>query len=48
MFYQHRMPQNLVSTAFESTFGVSPAPLREALATTIDWYTAALSAGASR
>ncbi|NEE04003.1 NAD-dependent epimerase/dehydratase family protein [Phytoactinopolyspora halotolerans] len=38
MFYQHLIPQNMVSTAFEDTFGVRPTPLREALADTIEWY----------
>ena len=48
MFYQHRIPQNMVSTAFETTFGVAPTPLREALAATIDWYAAALAQGGQR
>ena len=47
MFYQHLVPQNVVSTAFETTFGVRPTPLREALAATVDWY-AGLLAGARR
>lgn len=38
MFYQHRIPQNMVSTAFENTFGQHPTPLRDALRDTIDWY----------
>ncbi|WP_299575713.1 NAD-dependent epimerase/dehydratase family protein [uncultured Williamsia sp.] len=38
MFYQHRIPQNMVSTAFETTFGVAPTPLDEALSTTLRWF----------
>ena len=38
MFYQHQVPQNMVSADFERTFGLRPTPLREALAETIDWY----------
>lgn len=38
MFYQHQIPQNMVSTAFESTFGVAPTPLHEALSTTLAWF----------
>jgi nucleoside-diphosphate-sugar epimerase len=38
MFYQHLIPQNMVSTAFEDAFGLHPTPLREALGTTLDWY----------
>lgn len=38
MFYQHRIPQNMVSGAFESTFGLHPTPLRDALRDTVDWY----------
>jgi nucleoside-diphosphate-sugar epimerase len=38
MFYQHRIPQNMVSGAFEQTFGVQPTPLRGALEQTIAWY----------
>ncbi|MDA1361450.1 NAD-dependent epimerase/dehydratase family protein [Glycomyces luteolus] len=41
MFYQHRIPQNMVSADFESAFGLRPTPWREALSTTIDWYRAA-------
>ena len=48
MFYQHRIAQNMVSTDFESTFGVHPTPLREALAATLAWYTAALAQGGRR
>ena len=44
MFYQHRLPQNMVSADFEATFGVHPTPLREALAATVAWYAAALGA----
>lgn len=38
MFYQHRIPQNMVSAEFENTFGQAPTPLREALHDTIEWY----------
>lgn len=38
MFYQHLIPQNMVSQAFENTFGIHPTPLREALRETIAWY----------
>ncbi|MEH3154681.1 MAG: hypothetical protein PGN29_04815 [Gordonia paraffinivorans] len=43
MFYQHRIPQNMVSTAVETTFGVAPTPLDEALSTTLAWFTDALT-----
>lgn len=45
MFYQHRIPQNMVSTAFENAFGVRPTPLRDALSETLDWYRAFLAHG---
>jgi nucleoside-diphosphate-sugar epimerase len=38
MFYQHRIPQNMVSTRFEQHFGIGPTPLETALAATIEWY----------
>jgi len=38
MFYQHLIPQNMVSTAFESTFDVAPTPLEEALSATLAWF----------
>ena len=38
MFYQHLIPQNLVSTAFQRAFGTEPTPLKDALAATIAWY----------
>ena len=44
MFYQHLVPQNMVSAEFEAAFGVRPTPLREALAATVAWYAAALGA----
>jgi nucleoside-diphosphate-sugar epimerase len=44
MFYQHLIPQNMVSADFEATFGVRPTPWREALQATLDWYRAAFSA----
>lgn len=45
MFYQHRIPQNMVSTAFEARFEVAPTPLRRALATTLAWYADQVRAG---
>ena len=48
MFYQHLIPQNVVSSAFEQQFGIPPTPLREALAATVEWYSAALSTGGQR
>lgn len=41
MFYQHQIPQNMISADFERTFDVHPTPLSDALAQTIDWYAAA-------
>lgn len=38
MFYQHTTPQNLDSSAFEAAFGVTPTPLPEGIAATVDWY----------
>lgn len=38
MFYQYRIPQNMVSAAFEQTFAVAPTPLREGLEATVRWY----------
>ncbi|AKU14827.1 NAD-dependent epimerase/dehydratase family protein [Luteipulveratus mongoliensis] len=38
MFYQHVLPQNMVSAAFEREFGLTPTPLEDGLRTTIDWY----------
>ena len=32
----------------QQEFGISPTPLRKALATTVDWYAAALSSGGQR
>jgi len=43
MFYQYRIPQNMVSTAFESTFDVRPTPMRQALEATLAWYEAVLA-----
>jgi nucleoside-diphosphate-sugar epimerase len=40
MFYQHRIPQNMVSTAFETTFDTAPTPLDDALAATLGWFNA--------
>lgn len=45
MFYQHRIPQNMVSTSFQDTFGQQPTPLREALSETLDWYRHYLTQG---
>lgn len=44
MFYQHLIPQNMVSADFEATFGLRPTPWREALQATLDWYRAAFGA----
>lgn len=38
MFYQHQVPQHMVSAPFEAAFGIHPTPLRTALAATIAWY----------
>lgn len=38
MFYQHLVPQNMVSAAFEKEFGARPTPLRAALDRTLAWY----------
>lgn len=43
LFYQNLIPQNMVSTAFETEFGARPTPWREALAATLDWYRAAFA-----
>lgn len=42
MSYQYRIAQNMVSTPFETRFGVRPTPLRDGLAATVDWYRALL------
>jgi len=34
-------------TAFESEFGIAPTPLRQALASTIEWYAGALASQAA-
>lgn len=44
MFYQHLCAQNMVSRAFEDTFGIHPTPLRDALLETIAWYRTYLAA----
>ena len=46
MFYQHTMPQNMVSDAFEAQFGIHPTPLPEALDATVDWYRGQLGGAA--
>lgn len=38
MLYQHRLPQNMVSEAFERQFGVHPTPLAQGIAQTVAWY----------
>ncbi|MEU6860926.1 NAD-dependent epimerase/dehydratase family protein [Glycomyces sp. NPDC046736] len=43
LFYQNLIPQNMVSTAFETEFGQRPTPWREALGATLDWYRAAFA-----
>lgn len=47
MFYQHRIPQNMISAAFEQAFHRRPTPLRDGLAQTFDWYRAWLAARAA-
>lgn len=42
LFYQHEIPQHMVSTAFETTFGLTPTPMDVALKRTLDWYEEAL------
>lgn len=44
MFYQHVTPQNMVSEAFETAFGVHPTPLPEGIAATVAWYREFLAA----
>jgi nucleoside-diphosphate-sugar epimerase len=44
MFYQHRIPQNVVSTDFETTFGARPTSLEEGIRKTLEWYRRFLSA----
>lgn len=38
MWYQHTEPQIVDSSAFEKAFGVTPTPLEETLAATLEWY----------
>jgi hypothetical protein len=38
IFYQHLIPQNMVSTPFERAFGLAPTQLVNALRETIEWY----------
>jgi nucleoside-diphosphate-sugar epimerase len=47
MFYQHTIPQNMVSSAFEAEFGVHPTPLPEALDATVEWYRRFLEAASA-
>lgn len=44
LFYQHRIPQNMVSAPFERQFGTRPTPLPDGLRATVDWYRAFLAA----
>ncbi|MFD3458012.1 NAD-dependent epimerase/dehydratase family protein [Streptomyces sp. NPDC058691] len=48
MFYQHTEPQIMDSSAFESTFGIRPTPLGEALDATIAFYRDVLSGPAGQ
>lgn len=45
LFYQHQIPQNMISSRFERTFGVLPTPWRQALGETVEWYEHALTGG---
>ncbi len=47
MFYQHLIPQNLVSAPFERKFTLAPTPLRDALASTLEWYRGTLAGSPS-
>lgn len=38
MFYQHRIPQNMISAAFEEAFGQRPTRLVDGLGETLAWY----------
>ncbi|MER6989434.1 NAD-dependent epimerase/dehydratase family protein [Saccharopolyspora hirsuta] len=38
LFYQHEIPQNMVSKNFETHFNRHPTPLKEGLQTTLTWY----------
>jgi len=40
MFYEFDQPFRMDSSKFESTFGVTPTPLDEAIGATVDWYRA--------
>jgi nucleoside-diphosphate-sugar epimerase len=42
MFYQHLIPQNMVSAAFEHQFDQHPTPLEDGLRATLAWYREAL------
>ncbi len=44
MFYQHTIPQNMVSTRFEQAFGVQPTPFEQGLPATVEWYRSLLAA----
>lgn len=44
LFYQHRIPQNMVSAPFERYFGIRPTPLLQGLRATVDWYQTFLAA----
>ncbi|MGH3322460.1 MAG: NAD-dependent epimerase/dehydratase family protein [Streptosporangiaceae bacterium] len=43
IFYQHLIPQNMVSAPFEQSFGWQPTSLVDGLRATIDWYRAFLA-----
>ncbi len=43
MFYQHTTPQNMVSEAFERSFGLHPTALEDGIAATVEWYGAFLA-----
>jgi nucleoside-diphosphate-sugar epimerase len=46
MLYQHQIPQNMISTAFETTFGVTPTPLEDGVAATVAAYSELLRGAA--
>ena len=48
MFYQYRIPQNMVSAAFEQQFGVQPTPFETGIPATVAWYQAFLARQAPR
>ncbi|MGJ7909174.1 NAD-dependent epimerase/dehydratase family protein [Actinopolyspora sp. H202] len=44
IFYQHLVPQNMVSAPFERRFGSQPTPLLDGLRATVEWYREFLTA----